>query len=117
MLEKYQHRSGLKAVTDFRIMKQHISNARKAGKTVLITRKLKEFTDDDSLTLTHLEIEAAKVSASARRLLMSVNKLIGAIEGIDVEKYYGEEELWKKLEGLLKIIRLKLQQAGRRVDK
>jgi len=117
MLEKYQKRSGLKAVTDFRIVKQYISNARKADKTALITKKLKEFTHDDSLTLAHLEIEAAKVSASARRLLSSVNKLIGAIEDLDVEKYYGEEQLWRKLENLLKIIRAKLQEAGRRLDR
>jgi ParB family chromosome partitioning protein len=117
MLEKYQNRaSGLKAVTDFRIMKQHINNARKAGKEVAITKKLKEFTDDDSLTLDHLIIESADVSASARKLLNSINKVQEAINALDVEEYYGEEELWKSLETLLKSIRSKLRTAGRRLQ-
>ncbi len=116
MLEKYQKKvSGLKAVTDFRIMKQHINNARQAGKGKVITKKLKEFTYDDKLTLDHLLIESADVSASARKLLKKIENLTDAIDGIDPEEYFGEKKLWSSLDKLLKIIRSKLRAAGRRV--
>ena len=116
MLEKYQSRSGgLKAVTDFRIMKQHINNARQAKQDKLITTKLEEFYNDDSLTLDHLIIQSADVSASARKLLSDIRKIEEAIHEIDVNEYYGEEELWRYLEKLMKIIRSKLEAAGRRL--
>jgi hypothetical protein len=35
-------------------MKQHISNVGKAGKVGAITKRLKEFAEDDSLPLSHL---------------------------------------------------------------
>lgn len=114
MLEKYQNRQGLKAVTDFRIMKQCINNARDAGKQTAISKKLQEFVMDDSLTLDHLLIKAADVSASARRLLGNINKIEEAIHDIDVGEFYGEEELWTSLERLLKLIRNTLRDAGRR---
>src|SRR5260221_1576017 len=57
MLEKYQQRkSGLKAVTDFRLMKQYISNARKARKSGQIAKRLQELLQNDELTLDHLNI-------------------------------------------------------------
>ncbi len=116
MLEKYENKtSGLKAVTDFRVMKQHINNARRAKKEKEISKKLKEFTNNDSLTLDHLVIKSADVSASARRLLASIEKLDGAIRKIDPREYYGEENLWKSLERLLDSIRSKLRAAGRRL--
>lgn len=116
MLEKYQNKEGgLKAVTDFRIMKQHINNALKARKESVIAKKLKEFTEDDTLTLGHLVIKAADVSASARQLLNNIAKIEEAIHAIDVRDYYGEEKLWKSLERLLEIIRSKLRAAGRRL--
>ena len=115
MLEKYQTRAGLKAVTDFRIMKQYINNARDAGKESAISKRLQEFTKDDSLAIDHLLIKAADVSASARRFLNDLSKIEVAIQEVDVEEFYGEEELWVSLERLLKLIRAKLQAAGRRI--
>lgn len=115
MLEKYLSKRGLTAVTDFRVMKQHISNARRANKDNLISKRLQEFTFNDSLKLKHLLIESAGVSAEARTLLRNVNKIEEAIEEIDVESYYGEEELWNSLEKLLALIRSKLLAAGRRL--
>jgi ParB/RepB/Spo0J family partition protein len=116
MLDKYLKRNaGLKAVTDFRIMKQHISNAVRAGKAQVITKKLKEFTDNDRLTLDHLLIKSADVSASARKLLRSVTKLDETIKAIDVEDYYGEEQLWRSLTKLINTIQSKLTAAGRRL--
>ena len=116
MLEKYQKAgSGVKAVTDFRIMKQHISNAARAGKTKIITRKLQEFTFNDNLTLEHLVIKAADVTANARKLFINIEKLHAEIDAIDAEEYYGEENLWKSLESLLKVIKKKLNEADRRL--
>lgn len=115
MLEKYLQRRGIKAVTDFRVMKQHINNARVTNKADKVSKRLEEFTYDDSLTLNHLAIESASVSASAKKLLTSVNKIEDAIQRIDTDTYYGEEELWNSLERLLKLIRSKLIAAGRRL--
>lgn len=112
MLFKYQNKKGLKAVTDFRIMKQHLSNARRAGKDRTISKKLREFTNDDTLTLDHLALPAADISASARKLLRNVEKLQSALSELNVDEYYGEKELWKALEKLLKTIRSKLRAAG-----
>lgn len=115
MLEKYLNRKGLKAVTDFREMKQHINNARQTNNERSISKKLQEFTLDDTLELSHLAIKSASVSASARKLLNNVNKIEDDIQEIDVNAYYGEEELWESLERLLQLIRSKLIAAGRRL--
>jgi ParB family transcriptional regulator, chromosome partitioning protein len=115
MLEKYRNRSGIKAVTDFRLMKQYINNARDAGKDAAISKRLKEFMDDDSLTLEHLLIRSADVSASARKLLNNINKIEADIHALDADEFYGQEELWVSLERLLQLIRSKLRAAGRRL--
>lgn len=114
MLEKYQKRKGLKAVTDFRVMKQHIRNAVKARKMAAISRSLEEFTNEDDLPLFHLEIPAASVGAKVRKLKKDVADLHATIRDLDVDSYYGEEELWQQLEQLMKMIRTKLNEAGRR---
>lgn len=115
MLEKYQTKSsGLKAVTDFRIMKQHITNARKGKKIKAITKRLKEFTEDDNLTMDHLVIEEASVAATARKLLSNLEKIELSLKDMKADDYYGEEKLWSKLESLLVLIRSKLSEAGRR---
>jgi hypothetical protein len=115
MLEKYQTgKSGLKSVTDFRVMKQHINNARHAKKDKLITERLQKFCFDDTLTLDYLKIQSADVSAGVRKLLGDIRKIEQAVDEIDVSEYYGEEELWLHLERLLKLIRSKLEAAGRR---
>lgn len=116
MLEKYQTKRGIKAVTDFRTMKQFINNSRRAGQKREITRRLKEFTYDDSLSLDHLSIRSADVSASARQLISSISKLEEEIRSIDVQELYGEEKLWKNLEKLVTIIESKLRSAGRRLQ-
>src|SRR5262249_15415438 len=45
MIKKYTA-GALKSVTEFRVIKQHISNAAKAGKVALLSRRFKEFVDD-----------------------------------------------------------------------
>ena len=115
MLEKYQNReSDLKAVTDFRIVKQYINNARKADKVASITEKLKEYTEDDIVSIEHLAIRPAQTAAGVRRLLNSVTKLEQEIRDLDVKEYYGEKKLWAALEKLVKLIRKRLMQADRR---
>ncbi len=116
MLTKYRTKaSGLKAVTDFRIMKQYVNIARRAGEERKISSKLREFTVDDSLTLDHLAIRSADIFTSARKLLNDIKKIKDDIKQIDTEEYYGEEELWKSLEELIKLIRSKLSAVGRRL--
>jgi hypothetical protein len=114
MLKKYEGHAGIKAVTDFRIVKQHVSNARHARQEKAIEKKLKEFTFDDTRTLDHLLIKSADISASARKLLSNLRKLHAELKALDPEDYYGEEELWDTLEQLLTTIRSKLLAAGRR---
>ena len=115
MLAKYQdQRSDLKAVTDFRIMKQHINNAGKANRVSVITTKLKEYTEDDSIRMDHLAIRPAQVAAGVRRLLDNITKLEQTIRDLDVRDYYGQKELWEALESLVKVIRTRLRQADRR---
>ena len=66
MLQRYQA-GGLNAVTDFRLIKQHINNARNAGKEAQISRKLKEFAESGNLPIEHLQIGAASVVAEVMR--------------------------------------------------
>ena len=116
MLEKYQNpKSDLKAVTDFRKIKQHLTNAKRAHETAAISKRLNEYTMDDSLKIDHLVIQSADVSASARRLVTSIEKIEDSLGQISSEEYYGEETLWVALERLYKLIREKLQAADRRI--
>jgi hypothetical protein len=115
MLNKYQSSDGgIKAVTDFRRVKQHIANARKAGKISILSHKLKEFIENERFTPDHLLIPAADVSAQARSLHGKVQKLQEALTDLDVEAYLGEEDLWRALESLLRTIRKCLMAADRR---
>ena len=116
MLNKYQSPDGgIKAVTDFRKVKQHIANARKAGKISILSHKLKEFIENEGFTPDHLLIPAADVSAQARSLHGKVEKLQEALTDLDVEEYLGEEDLWRALESLLHTIRKCLMAADRRI--
>lgn len=115
MLERYRARRGIKAVTDFRTIKQHISNARKAGKDKEIGERLRAFVDNPELGIEHLVIRAADVGAQARKLESEVAGLRKVLHEMDVNKYYGEESLWKELEELMTLIIRRLEEAGRRV--
>lgn len=115
MLRKVEAK-GLNAVTDFRIVKQHINNAVKAKKTSAISKRLQEFAEKPSLTLDHLNIESAKVSAEARKIVKAAESLYAQINNIDIDDFYGEEKLWDKLRALEALIREKLRALGRRED-
>jgi ParB/RepB/Spo0J family partition protein len=116
MLKKVEQK-GIKSVTDFRIVKQHINNAVKANKINTISKRLQEFAAQPSLTPDHLNIESAKVVAEAKKILKSVESLYAQINSIDIDNFYGEEAMWARLESLAQLIREKLRSLGRREDK
>lgn len=115
MLRKFEAK-GLKAVTDFRLVKEHINNAIKSGNRSQISKRLKEFADDPALTPDYLNIESAAVAATAKRLAVSIDKLFGQVQSLNVENYYGEEGMWDRLEALARLIRSKLKELGRRLE-
>ncbi len=116
MLRKYEDpESDLKAVTDFRLMKQRINNARKANRLKELSKRLEEYAADTAVPMTHLEIKAASVSASARSLLRDIERIENVLAGVDAQEYYGEENLWDALERLLKLIQSMLAAADRRL--
>jgi hypothetical protein len=115
MLRKYLTTDTLKSVTDFRVMKQHINNARRAGKDAEISRRLKRFSSSDTLRIDSLLIEEADVSASARKTVAAVSALHVVVQELEVAEFIGEEELWIRLEALVAVIQRKLREAGRRL--
>ena len=115
MLSRYKARKGIKAVTDFRTMKQYISNAVRAGKQAEIGKRLREFAANDSLSLDYLALREAGVTASARKITSSVRALSDQIRSMEVEEYFGEEELWEALQQLLSVITRQLRAAEKRV--
>lgn len=116
MLRKVEEK-GIKAVTDFRVIKQHINNAVKVGRIQAISKRLQEFAAQPSLTPDHLNIESAKVAAEAKKLLKSVESLYAQVNAINIDEYYGEEDMWARLESLSQLIREKLRALGRREDR
>lgn len=108
---------GMKAVTEFRKIKQHISNAHKAGKVNLLSKRLMEFASDPELKVEHLEIESVGVAAQAREMTKSVAKLQQQVSELDTEQFYGEDELWQSLDALASAIRQKLRGISWRTKK
>lgn len=116
MLKKLEAK-GIKAVTDFRIVKQYINNAAKVGKVSTISKRLQEFAARPSLTPDHLKIESAKVAAEAKKVLKVADGLYSQISNINVEEYYGQETMWSRLDSLAQLIREKLRALGWRDEK
>jgi hypothetical protein len=77
--------------------------------------KLEEFVNDDELTIDHLESARAQIHAQARTILQSVTRLYEHVNDLDPREFYGEEELWRELERLYKLIQRKFRDADRRV--
>jgi ParB family chromosome partitioning protein len=115
MLAKYLNRRGIKAVTDFRRVKECISAAKKTGQEGELATRMYEFIEDDDLTIDHLEIARAQIHAQARTILQSVIRVYEFVDELDAREFYGEEELWKQLERLYRLIGRKLRDADRRV--
>ncbi|MEX2151217.1 MAG: ParB N-terminal domain-containing protein [Steroidobacteraceae bacterium] len=116
MLEKHKVKK-LKAVTEFRYVKQQLNNSVKARKTVVMGRRLKEFAEDTSLTIAHLELVTIKTATTALKISKAAKELYDAVEDIDTDEYYGETDMWGTLEKLSTLIRARLKQLGRRIDK
>jgi hypothetical protein len=115
MLRK-QAAKGLRAVTEFRIVKQHINNAIRVHRIAGMSRRLREFQDNPKLTPDHLAIPIADVSAGARKLAKAASTLHAQLEDIDVQQYFGEKKMWDELDKLAKTIREKLRTLGWRLD-
>jgi ParB/RepB/Spo0J family partition protein len=105
----------IKSVTDFRLIKQHMSNARNAGKLSQLSSRLQRFAEDREVPIESLELREAKIHAAASKLVRDVTRIKTAINQIDVESYYGEEELWNALIELMELLRQKLVQADKRI--
>jgi len=115
MLDRYQRHKGIRAVTDFRIIKQHVNNALKANKRSEIGKRLQSFTEDPELGVDYLAIRTASVAAQARKLETEVTGLLRTLREMEVKAFYGEESLWNELEELVRVIVRRLKEAGRRL--
>ena len=114
MLHRYKEKR-LKAVTDFRKVKQAITQARLIGKDDTISKRLKEFAENLELDIDHLEISSAAISAEAKSMTKQASKLVEFLNKIEVDSYLGEDDLWESLETLREIIQMRLLEAGRRL--
>ncbi|MEM7308376.1 MAG: ParB/RepB/Spo0J family partition protein [Planctomycetota bacterium] len=113
MLAKHLDGEGLKSVTDFRKVKQHITNARKAGRSAerAISRRLREFTEETELAPDHLRISTAEAATSARNMAKTAEKLELQLRDVDVPTVVGETQFWKSLSALHKTISRLLKKA------
>lgn len=114
MIDKWESK-GLRSVTDFRIVKQHINNAVKANRIKTISSRLKDFAADPKATVDVLEVKAAESHALARTLTRDIGKLLDQLRDIDVEQMYGEKGMWDSMEKLMEQLKALLLQADRRL--
>lgn len=116
MLDK--HKAGvIKAVTEFRAVKQHITNAVKANRIGTMSKRLESFAQKRELGVDSLQVENAKVAQLARTITKNATKLLESVTEIeDVDQFYGEKVMWDSLSKLSEAIRAKLRKAGRRID-
>ena len=106
--------SGFKAVTDFRKIKSALTIARKANAEKEIIQRLEAFVSDDSIQISHLEIESARIHKEADSLSKGVRRLCEEVEQLDPDSFAAEEDLWLALEELVLSIKHKLLEAERR---
>ncbi len=113
MLRRYKG-GGLKSVTAFRLVKQYINKARDANKKREISRRLRKFTESSDVPIDYLQIESAATAAEISAMGRQISKLVDDVATLNIDECIGEETFWKSLETLLKTIRKKLREAGRR---
>lgn len=116
MLRKHGTDKSIKSVIDFRRIKQYINNAKKSNKTSQLSKRLKVFAEKEDIPIDYLHIESAQIAQTARNLTSDVIKLTYEVKKLDVEKFYGEETLWRELTKLLHAIQIKLKKADRRFE-
>ena len=119
IIDRFMHKfrdktNDFKAVTDFRKIKQYISIARAAGHDEPIAQKLHDYIYDDALSITSLEIDTARIHREARELTKSVSEITENIRTLNVREFLGEQELWRELERLLRVLQRQLEAADRR---
>src|SRR6516164_9456775 len=115
MLVKYQEEPRtIKAVTDFRLIKQHITNARRIKAIPVFSQRLQQFAQDPAISLETLEIEEASVHAEAKTIVKKIGSLHSLIAELDAQQFYGEEGLWKAMSQLLELLQAKLKEADKR---
>jgi len=114
MIKKFESGT-LRAVTDFRVVKQHINNAVKADRLQAISNKLKRFAEDPAATVDTLELKAAESHKIARDVTREVQKLLERFENFDVDSMYGEQVMWDSMEELMGRLKFLLLQADRRL--
>lgn len=115
MLEKYLRAPRtIRSVTDFRLVKQHIANARRVGAVDEFSRRLREFFEVHESPLSHLEIEEANIHAGANAIVKKISSLEASIVDLDAEQFYGEEALWESIISLIKVLEKKLLEANKR---
>ncbi|MFZ3373960.1 MAG: ParB/RepB/Spo0J family partition protein [Chthoniobacterales bacterium] len=114
MLVKYQEEPRtIKAVTDFRLIKQHITNAKRIKAMPIFSRRLQKFAEDRTIPLNFLEIEEASVHAEAKALTKKIASVQSLVAELDTQQFYGEEELWQAMSQLVEILQKKLKQADK----
>jgi len=114
MIKKMEAK-GLRSVTDFRIVKQHINNAVKANRVQLISKRLQSFAANPEETVEILEVQTAKAHALARTVTKEVRKLLERLEDVDIEDMYGEKDMWDSMEELMEHLKALLRKADRRL--
>ena len=114
MLAKYlEEPRTIKAVTDFRLVKQHITNARRIGALKKLSGRLQQFAEKPETLVDYLEIEEGSIHAEAKTIIRKVDALEILFTTLDVERFYGEEKLWKSISRLVEILGKKLQEADK----
>jgi hypothetical protein len=115
MLAKYlDEPRTIKAVTDFRLIKQHITNARRIHAMREFSTRFQHFAEQHDVPLESLEIQEAGIHAKARTLVKKVDTLEKLMASVDVESLYGEEKLWESITRLISTLEKKLQEANKR---
>lgn len=115
MLAKYLDGTTIKSVVDFRKIKQHINNAVRSGEETNLETRFRDFVFNVGVPIDTLVIKSAEASAEALSLSNNLERLIKTVHDLDVERFYGEEELWKNLEKLQHEVSRKLDAANRRL--
>jgi len=116
MLSKYMEEPRtIKAVTDFRLIKQHIVSAKRANALGEFSKRLKIFGEDHARPLKYLEIEEANIHAEARNIVRTISTLEQQFSSLDAEEFYGEEALWESVRRLVELLTKKLREADKRL--
>ena len=107
----------IKAVTDFRLVKQHITNARRIKAVRKFSTRLRRFAEEHDVPVSHLEIQEASVHAEAKALTKKIAAVETLVRDFETEQFYGEEELWKAIVSLLETLEKKPKSADKRLGK